>query len=75
MSILEELDADKPTGGRTCSVCVWLESRSKTERAEWAEAFTKGYSNAAIHRAMKKRDYKFSESVIGKHRRNGHEPV
>lgn len=70
MSLLDELRA-KP--GKTCVVCAFLGTRDVKERAEWAEAFKdRSISCATIHRAMKARDFGYSESPVSNHRRGGH---
>lgn len=66
--LLEELRADQPTG-TGCSVCNFLSTRPEPEQAEWAEAMRdRSYSIPALHRALKKRGYKYTESPIKTHR-------
>jgi hypothetical protein len=74
VTLLDELRADRSNGGKTCSVCTWLQGRDKAERAEWIAAFADPSISAnAIFRAMKAREFGYSDSVVGKHRRARHE--
>jgi hypothetical protein len=71
---LDELKSDRPSSGKVCSVCAFISSRDKAEQAEWSAAFADLTISAnAIYRAMKARGFRFSDSVVGKHRRAAHE--
>lgn len=72
MSLLEELRADQDPRTQ-CRFCVWLETRTKTEQAEWAEACgDRAFTHASIFRAAQKRGYTNGKGSVESHRAGGH---
>ena len=70
MGILDELRVDEPRQS-SCSVCIWLESRTPDEQAEWVEAFTdKSIGTSRIWRAMKARGFARTDNPVRDHRRH-----
>lgn len=67
--LLAELRADSKAPSRGCQTCNWIARQDNAET--WNTAIRDPLiATAAIARAMKNRGFLFSESAIGKHRRD-----
>jgi hypothetical protein len=71
-TLVEELKADQDPRTQ-CRLCVWLESRTESERKEWAAVMAdRSFTHASIFRAAQRRGYNAGKGTIETHRGNGH---
>ncbi len=73
VSLIDELKADQDPRSQ-CKFCVWLETRTKGEQAEWAAAMLdRSFTDTSIYRAAQKRGYTGSDGSPAGHRKKRHQ--